>query len=79
MRRLLPALLACLPLLAQEPYQPTPVELDLIEQRAEALSQQVRALSNAVHFLRERDYEALNLTGGILGWAREVDPSLPTY
>ena len=33
----------------------------------------------AVAFLRERDYEAINLTGGILGWVREVDPSLPTY
>ncbi len=33
----------------------------------------------AVAFLRERDYEALNLTGGILGWAREVDPTMPTY
>lgn len=33
----------------------------------------------AVQFLRERDYEAINLTGGILGWIREVDPSLPTY
>ncbi|MEZ6190115.1 MAG: rhodanese-like domain-containing protein [Phycisphaerales bacterium] len=33
----------------------------------------------AVAFLRERDYEAINLTGGILGWVREIDPSLPTY
>jgi sulfur-carrier protein adenylyltransferase/sulfurtransferase len=33
----------------------------------------------AVNFLCERDYEAVNLTGGILGWIREVDPSLPTY
>ncbi len=33
----------------------------------------------AVQFLRERDFEAINLTGGILGWVREVDPSLPTY
>lgn len=35
--------------------------------------------ATAVAFLRERDYEALNLTGGILGWIREVDPTLPTY
>ncbi|GAB4187366.1 MAG: hypothetical protein Kow00105_02010 [Phycisphaeraceae bacterium] len=33
----------------------------------------------AVQFLRERDFEAINLTGGVLGWVREVDPSLPTY
>ena len=33
----------------------------------------------AVAYLIERDFEALNLTGGIHGWAREVDPSLPTY
>ena len=35
--------------------------------------------ASAVAFLRERDYEAINLTGGILGWIREVDPSLPGY
>lgn len=35
--------------------------------------------ATAVAFLRERDYEAVNLTGGILGWVRDVDPSLPTY
>ena len=33
----------------------------------------------AVAFLRDRDFDAINLTGGILGWAREIDPSLPTY
>lgn len=33
----------------------------------------------AVAFLRERDYEAINLTGGILAWIRDVDPSLPGY
>ncbi len=33
----------------------------------------------AVAYLIERDFEALNLAGGIHGWAREVDPSLPMY
>ncbi|HUN27058.1 MAG TPA: rhodanese-like domain-containing protein [Steroidobacteraceae bacterium] len=33
----------------------------------------------AADFLHRRGYRALNLTGGILGWARDVDPSLPTY
>jgi len=33
----------------------------------------------AVAFLRERDFDALNLTGGILAWIKEVDPSLKTY
>lgn len=35
--------------------------------------------ASAVAFLRERDYQAVNLTGGILGWVRDIDPSLPTY
>jgi sulfur-carrier protein adenylyltransferase/sulfurtransferase len=33
----------------------------------------------AVAFLRERDYDAVNLTGGILAWIKEVDPSLTAY
>ncbi len=38
------SLLALAPLLAQEPYQPTAVELGLIEQRAEALAGRIEAL-----------------------------------
>lgn len=33
----------------------------------------------AVAFLREQDFDALNLTGGILAWIKEVDPSLTAY
>jgi len=33
----------------------------------------------AADFLQRRGYRAVNLTGGILAWAREVDPSLATY
>ncbi len=34
----------------------------------------------ALHFLREMGYTRLkNLKGGILAWAKEIDPSLPTY
>jgi sulfur-carrier protein adenylyltransferase/sulfurtransferase len=33
----------------------------------------------AVQFMRERDYEAINLTGGILAWIKDVDPSLTAY
>lgn len=34
----------------------------------------------AVRLLRERGLEnVMNLKGGILAWAREVDPSVPTY
>lgn len=34
----------------------------------------------AVRLLRERGLEnVVNLKGGVLAWAREVDPSVPTY
>lgn len=34
----------------------------------------------AVRLLRAAGFaKAQNLTGGILGWAREIDPSMPTY
>ncbi len=46
MRCLLLALIAISPLLAQEPYKPTQVELDMIDQRAQALSKQIEALSH---------------------------------
>jgi rhodanese-related sulfurtransferase len=31
------------------------------------------------HFLRQRGYEAENLDGGILAWARRIDPSVRMY
>ena len=33
----------------------------------------------AVAFLREQDFDAINLTGGILAWIKDVDPSLTGY
>jgi len=33
----------------------------------------------AADFLHRRGYRAINLAGGILAWARDVDPSLATY
>ncbi len=34
----------------------------------------------AIHLLREAGFQKLtNLTGGILGWIAEVDPSMPGY
>ena len=34
----------------------------------------------AVQFLQSQGFEkAVNLTGGILAWSAEIDPSLPTY
>lgn len=35
--------------------------------------------AQAVQFLRERGYNAVNLRGGILAWSAEVDPTVPTY
>jgi adenylyltransferase/sulfurtransferase len=33
----------------------------------------------AVEFLREQGYDAVNLAGGTLAWSEEVDDSVPTY
>lgn len=30
-------------------------------------------------FLQQNGFNAVNLAGGILAWARDVDPKLPTY
>ena len=30
-------------------------------------------------YLEQRGYRVANLAGGILAWATEIDPSLPTY
>jgi adenylyltransferase/sulfurtransferase len=37
--------------------------------------------ADAIRFLREAGYQnrLLNLKGGIIAWAREIDPSLPIY
>jgi molybdopterin/thiamine biosynthesis adenylyltransferase/rhodanese-related sulfurtransferase/molybdopterin converting factor small subunit len=35
--------------------------------------------ANVVDFLRAQGYNAFNLEGGILAWAREIDPSMKPY
>ena len=30
-------------------------------------------------FLQQNGFEAVNLTGGILAWSRELDATIPTY
>jgi rhodanese-related sulfurtransferase len=35
--------------------------------------------AHAVHHLREAGFEAINLSGGIDAWSREVDESVPLY
>lgn len=35
--------------------------------------------AHAVHHLREAGYDALNLSGGIDAWSREIDPQIPLY
>jgi sulfur-carrier protein adenylyltransferase/sulfurtransferase len=36
--------------------------------------------AKAIKLLREHGFSDLtNLTGGILGWIKDVDPSLPAY
>lgn len=35
--------------------------------------------AHAVRHLREAGFDALNLTGGIDAWSRQVDPKVPLY
>lgn len=35
--------------------------------------------AHAVHHLRAEGYDAVNLSGGIDAWSREIDPTIPTY
>jgi rhodanese-related sulfurtransferase len=35
--------------------------------------------AHSVHHLREADFDALNLAGGIDAWSREVDALVPLY
>ena len=35
--------------------------------------------AEAVRLLRERGLDAVDVTGGVLAWVQDVDPSLPTY
>lgn len=35
--------------------------------------------AEAVRILRERGVDAVDVSGGVLAWVRDVDPSLPTY
>jgi rhodanese-related sulfurtransferase len=35
--------------------------------------------AHAVHHLRDAGFDALNLSGGIDAWSRDVDPQVPVY
>lgn len=35
--------------------------------------------AHAVHHLREAGFDALNLSGGIDAWSRDIDPGIPLY
>src|SRR5262245_33681041 len=35
--------------------------------------------AQVAHFLRQRGYDAVNLEGGILAWARNIDPTVQQY
>jgi rhodanese-related sulfurtransferase len=35
--------------------------------------------AHAVHHLREAGCDAVNLSGGIDAWSREIDPAVPLY
>ncbi len=35
--------------------------------------------AHAVHHLREAGFDALNLSGGIDAWSREIDEKVPVY
>lgn len=66
------------------PVSLVPANIDKFDRESEMVVVHCRSgarSANVIHQIQQlRGYENLyNLEGGILAWAREIDPSLPTY
>lgn len=53
-------------------------ELD-INKEVVVLCRSGRRSLDVAQFLQQHGYRSSNLTGGILAWGRDLDPSLPPY
>ena len=63
------------------PMKEVPAALDQLDRDQEIIvyCRSGARSANVVQFLQANGFDAVNLTGGILAWAREIDPSVTTY
>ncbi|MEQ1581421.1 MAG: rhodanese-like domain-containing protein [Steroidobacteraceae bacterium] len=63
------------------PMNEVPNRLGELDQSVETvvLCRSGRRSLEVARLLEQQGFRAVNLAGGILAWAKDVDPSLPTY
>jgi rhodanese-related sulfurtransferase len=63
------------------PMNEVPNRLGELDQSVETvvLCRSGRRSMEIARLLQQQGFRAVNLAGGILAWAHDVDPSLPTY
>ena len=63
------------------PMNEVPNRLSELDQSVETvvLCRSGRRSLEVARLLQQQGFRAVNLAGGILAWAQDVDPSLPTY
>ncbi len=63
------------------PMNEVPNRLSELDQSVETvvLCRSGRRSLEIARLLQQQGFRAVNLAGGILAWAKDVDPSLPTY
>jgi rhodanese-related sulfurtransferase len=63
------------------PMNEVPDRLGELDQSVETvvLCRSGRRSLEIARLLQQQGFRAVNLAGGILAWAKDVDPSLPTY
>jgi len=73
--------IASLPGVLHIPMGEIAARLEELDARVETvvLCRSGRRSYDVARFLQQNGFNAVNLAGGILAWARDVDPDLPTY
>jgi rhodanese-related sulfurtransferase len=63
------------------PMNEVPARLGELDRSVETivLCRSGRRSLEVARLLQQEGFQAVNLTGGILAWSRDVDPGLPTY
>lgn len=73
--------IAKVPGIVHIPMGEVPARLSELDNSKEVvvLCRSGRRSHDVAQFLLQQGYRSLNLTGGILAWGRDLDPSLPAY
>jgi rhodanese-related sulfurtransferase len=72
---------ASVPGIVHIPMNDVPGRLDELDRDTEivVLCRSGRRSLDVAKFLEPKGFRTSNLSGGILAWSRDVDPSIPTY